>query len=77
MNTIIIEHADEKLTALFKQIAEIAGVPLRTKPEKDGSEISNPELIKAINDYETNKTRGKAITAEDLKDQFEKLIADA
>ncbi|HLU51381.1 MAG TPA: hypothetical protein VKZ42_04395, partial [Flavobacteriaceae bacterium] len=48
MNTIIIEHADEKLTSLFRQMAEIAGVPLRTKPEKEGEVITNPEISKAI-----------------------------
>ena len=75
MNTIIIEHADEKLTSLFRQMAEIAGVPLKTKPEKEGKVITNPEISKAIEEYESGITKGTTISEEKLKERFENMIA--
>ncbi|GGC21133.1 hypothetical protein GCM10011386_11350 [Parapedobacter defluvii] len=76
MNTIIIEHADEKLTSLFRQMAEIAGVPIKikTKPEKESKAISNPEILRAIKQYESGKVEGTTISPEDLKVQLEKMV---
>lgn len=76
MNTIIIEHADEKLTALLKQLAEIAGVPMKTKREDPGTAAINPKIKQAISDYESGQSEGKQFTANELMSEFERMIAD-
>lgn len=77
MNTIIIEHADEQLTALFKQMAKVAGVPLKTKQEKGVDTITNPEIQKRIEEYEQGKLQGLRFTQEELKAEFDRIMADA
>ena len=44
MNTLIIEGADDSVTYLFKQMAEIAGVPLKMQREEELNTITNPEI---------------------------------
>lgn len=77
MNTIIIEHADDQITALFKQMAKIAGVPLKTKQEKELNEITNPKIQERIEEYEQGKLKILKFTSEELKAEFDRIMADA
>lgn len=66
MNTIIIEHADQKATNLFKQMSDLIGLKVKVKAEKE-SVIKNPEILKAIDDYETGRVKPLDVSMEDLK----------
>ena len=77
MNTIIIEHADDQITALFKQMAKVVGVPLKTKQEKVLNTITNPEIQKRIEEYEKGKLKSLKFTTEELKAEFDRIMANA
>jgi hypothetical protein len=66
MNTIIIEHADQKATNLFKQMSDLIGLKVKVKAEQK-SVITNPEILKAIDDYETGRVKPLDVSIEDLK----------
>jgi hypothetical protein len=71
MNTIIIEHADKSTTALFKQLAEKLGLSFKTKTEKqEPGVITNPELLKTIEDYESGKVKPFPVDEEMIKKSF-------
>lgn len=66
MNTIIIEHADQKATNLFKQMSDLIGLKVKVKAEQENV-ITNPEILKAIDDYETGRVKPLDVSMEDLK----------
>ena len=58
MNTIIIEHADQRVTSLFEQLSELMGLEVQIKPEPEQvvpKAITNPDILQSINDYETGR----------------------
>ena len=68
MNTLIIEHADQSTTELFKQLVDKLGLRMTTKKEKaDPGEITNPELLKTIDDYESGRVKPVEIDLETLR----------
>lgn len=74
MNTIIIEHADQSTTDLFKQLAEKLGLIVKTKKEKvEPGLITNPELIRRIEEFEAGKTKPSEKTMEDLKQLLDEI----
>lgn len=60
MNTITIQHADKKVTSVFKQMAEVLGVSFEAKKEKEVK--YNPTLLKTIEDYKSGKMKGIVFT---------------
>ena len=78
MNTIIIEHADNSTTALFATLATKLGLPVKAKAEKtEKGVITNPQIIKAINEYESGLSKGKSYTIKELKATFDKMLSNA
>ena len=74
MNTIIIEHADQSTTDLFKQLAEKLGLFVKTKKEKvEPGLITNPELIRRIEEFEADKSKPSEKTMEDLKQLLDEI----
>lgn len=74
MNTIIIEHADQSTTDLLQQLAKKLGLSVKTKKEKvEPGVITNPELIRRIEEFEAGITKPSDKTIDDLK----KLVDEA
>jgi len=68
MNTIIIEHADQSTTDLFKQLAEKLGLIVKTKKEKvEPGVVTNPELLKRIQAIESGKAELIEVDLAELK----------
>lgn len=68
MNTLIIEHADQSTTELFKQLVDKLGLSMKTKKEKaEPGVITNPELLRRIEAYESGKEKPFQVTLDDLK----------
>lgn len=71
MNTLIIEHADQSTTELFRQLVDKLGLSMKTKTETvESGVITNPELLKRIEDLESGK--GTLISISDS--DWEKLM---
>lgn len=66
MNTIIIEHADQKATSLFKKMSDLIGLKIKVKAEQSNL-ITNPEILKTIDDYEAGRVKPLDISMEDLR----------
>lgn len=68
MNTIIIEHADQSTTALFKQLAEKLGLAFKTQKEKtEEGIITNPELHRRIEKVESGNAELIEIDLKELE----------
>lgn len=65
MNTITIQHADKKVTSVFKQMAEVLGVSFEAKKEKEVK--YNPTLLKTFEDYKSGKIKPIKFDEEALK----------
>ncbi len=71
MNTIIIEHADQSTTELFRQLVDKLGLSMRTKKEKaEPGVITNPELLKTIDEYESGKVKPIPVDKKVIKKSF-------
>ena len=71
MNTIIIQHADRKVTTIFKQLAEAFGVSVDVKKEK---EIKyNPELLRRIAEFKSGKAELMKFDEEALKKMINEI----
>ena len=68
MNTLIIEHADQSTTELFKQLVDKLGLSMKTKKEKaEPGVVTNPELIKRIKKIDSGKAELIKVSLKDLK----------
>ncbi len=68
MNTLIIEHADQSTTELFKQLVDKLGLSMKTKKEKaKPGVVTNPELIKRIKKIDSGKAELVKVSLKDLK----------
>jgi hypothetical protein len=71
MNTLIIEHADQSTTELFRQLVEKLGLSMKTKKKKpEPGVITNPELLKTIEDYESGKVKPFTVDEKMIKKNF-------
>lgn len=71
MNTITIQHADEKVTSVFKQMAEALGVSFEAKKEKEVK--YNPELLRRIKEYESGKAKMMKFDEEALRKMINEI----
>ena len=65
MNTITIQHADKKVTSVFKQMAEALGVSFEAKKEKEVK--YSPEFIRRIEEYRAGKAKFMKFDEEALR----------
>lgn len=77
METIIIEHIDSQTSQVFKQLAHLLGFSVKTKLEKNPAEITNTEIIRRIEAYESGNTEGKTFTLEEFKQAVQSQVDNA
>jgi hypothetical protein len=73
MNTIIIEHADNKVTNAIKALMDVLGLPVKIAAEEEWvpveGVITNPKVIAAIERYESGNSVLTPFT-DQLKEQL-------
>lgn len=74
MNTVIFEHVDNSTAELLKQLAEKMGLHFKSQKEKKEKAqpgvVTNPELLKTIEDYENGKLKLIKMNFSELEKHF-------